>query len=291
MSSTRRWNLERHISRWHGGSGQPFNNDRILYDGLLQQQQILPTTSYISNPDSTQKSYKKFDLFVDRILKHYHTLVEIKNLRDQFSTRQQQWMMPSGVYPSIQSTTFNRVESSTISGTNNLSEQYIFDDDYSKIVGYIGHVCEKCLIIDINIIYCHEDEQNGQIEMKHQCSSQTLNDAQQKLKPDKDKIITNLYEKLPELMKKKVNSWTNNQTRIVAVEVPSSHSAVNNCFDLSPTNENHWALRVVKDKQAFLNDEELSEFLYKVRNTTCAVFRINIEGSAYFYIMMLQKFH
>jgi hypothetical protein len=84
-SSTRRWNLQRHISRWHDGSGQPFKNDRILYDRLLlqQQQHIPPTTSYISNPDLTQKSYKKFDLFVDRILKHYHTLVEIKNLRDQ----------------------------------------------------------------------------------------------------------------------------------------------------------------------------------------------------------------
>jgi len=46
----------------------------------------------------------------------------------------------------------------------------------------------------------------------------------------------------------------------------------------------------VKDKQAFLNDEELSEFLQKVSNATCAFFRINIEGSDYFYIMMLQKF-
>jgi hypothetical protein len=69
-------------------------------------------------------------------------------------------------------------------------------------------------------------------------------------------------------MKETVKSWTNNQTRIVAVEVPSSHTAANICFDLSPTNQNHWAARVVKDKQAFLNDEELSEFLYKVRNTT-----------------------
>jgi hypothetical protein len=68
-SSARRWNLQRHISRWHGGSGQPFNNDRTLYDGLLlqqQQQHIPPTTSYISNPDLTQKSYKKFDLFVGK---------------------------------------------------------------------------------------------------------------------------------------------------------------------------------------------------------------------------------
>jgi hypothetical protein len=67
--------------------------------------------------------------------------------------------------------------STSSGGTNNLSEHSIFDDDYSKIVGYIGHVCEKCLIIDINTIYRREDEQNGQTEMTHTCSSQRLNDA------------------------------------------------------------------------------------------------------------------
>ena len=108
--------------------------------------------------------------------------------------------------------------------------------------------------------------------MKHQCSSQILNDVQQKTKPDKDKIITNLYEKLPEVMKETVKSWTNNQTRIVAVEVPPSHTAANNCFDLSLTNQNYWAARVVKGKQAFLNDEELSEFLYKGKGCHNCIF-------------------
>jgi hypothetical protein len=183
----------------------------------------------------------------------------------------------------------NTVKFNNSSTSYNLSEPFQFDD--LEIFGYRGHVCERCLLIHPLAIYHYKSGQTGNIEMKDQCSSQRLNDVQQKLKPDKDKIITNLYEKLPEVMKKKVNSWTNNQTRIVAVEVPSSHTAINNCFDLSSTNQNHWAARVVKDKQAFLNDEELSEFLYKVRNTTCAFFRINIEGSTYFYIMMLQKFH
>ena len=84
------------------GSGQPFDNDRILYDRLLLllQQHIPPTTSYISNPDSIQKSYKKYDLFIDQILKQYSTLVEVKNLRDQLSTRQQQQVMPT-IYPGI----------------------------------------------------------------------------------------------------------------------------------------------------------------------------------------------
>jgi hypothetical protein len=144
MSSTRHWNVEHHISRWHGGSGQPFNNDRILYDRLLLLQQHIPSTSYISNPNSTQKSYKKFDLFVDRILKQYHRLVEIKNLRDQLSTRRQQQVMPT-VYPGISSMISNIVESNNNSTSYNLSEPFQFDD--LEIIGYWGYVCERCLLI------------------------------------------------------------------------------------------------------------------------------------------------
>jgi hypothetical protein len=205
------------------------------------------------------------------------------NLHDQLCTRQQQQVMPT-VYPGMSSMISNIVESNNNSTSYNLSEPFQFDD---LIIGYRGYVCERCLLIHPLAIYHHKNGRTGNVEMKHQCSSKRLNDVQQK--PDKDKIITDLYKILPEVMKKTVKSWINNQTRIVAIEVPS-HTTANNCFDLSPTNENHWAARVVKDKQAFLNDEELSEFLQKVRNATCAFFRINIEGSAYFYIMMLQKF-
>jgi hypothetical protein len=66
------------------------------------------------NPYSTQKSYKKFDLFGDQILKQYHTLVEIKNLRDQLSTRQQQQQAMPTVYLGISSGISNIVESTTV---------------------------------------------------------------------------------------------------------------------------------------------------------------------------------
>jgi hypothetical protein len=134
----------------------------------------------------TQKSYKKFDLFVDRILKHYYTLVEVKNLRDQLSTgqQQQQQAMPT-VYPSISSMISNTVKSNNSSTSYNLSEPFQFDD--LEIFGYRGHVCEKCLLIHPLAIYHHKSGQTGNIEMKHQCSSQILNDVQQKTKPDKIK--------------------------------------------------------------------------------------------------------
>jgi hypothetical protein len=155
---------------------------------------------------------------------------------------------------------------------NKLSEQSRFeDDDYSEKIGYRGHVCEKCLIINIDTIFRHNDRENGQIESKHMCNSKRLDDA--RLEPNKDKTINDLYEKLSEIMKKKVNSWTENSAYLVAIEM-LPNVALNNCCEITPTDENHWAARAIKDKQTILNDEELSDFLCKVRNATYASFKV-----------------
>jgi hypothetical protein len=58
--------------------------------------------------------------------------VEIKNLRDQLSTRQQQ-VMPT-VYPGISSMISNIVESNNNSISYNLSEPFQIDD--LEIIGY-----------------------------------------------------------------------------------------------------------------------------------------------------------
>lgn len=34
------------------------------------------------------------------------------------------------------------------------------------------------------------------------------------------------------------------------------NAAENNSFEISPTHENHWAARAIKNKQTILNDEE-----------------------------------
>jgi hypothetical protein len=179
--------------------------------------------------------------------------------------------MPTGLYPDMQSTIFNSVDYNTINNSSNLSKHFRFDDDYLEIIGYRGHVCEKCLIIYTDAIYHHKNGQSGNVETKHRCNSKRLADVQ--LEPDKDKIITNLYKILPEVMKKTIKSWTKNSTYIVAIEMPPN-IALNNSFEITPTTENHWPARAIKHKQAILNDEELSDFLHKVRNTTCAFFKV-----------------
>ena len=77
-------------------------------------------------------------------------------------------------------------------------------------------MCEKCLVINIDTIFRLNYRENGQIKAKHRCNSKLLADPQ--LEPDKDKIITNQYKKLSEIMKKNVNLWTKNSAYVVSIE-------------------------------------------------------------------------
>ena len=74
-------------------------------------------------------------------------------------------------------------------------------------------------------------------------------------------------------MKKKVNLWTKNSAHVVSIEIPPN-VALNNCFDITPTDENHWAARAIKNKQTILNNDEIPDFLCKARNATCAYFKV-----------------
>jgi hypothetical protein len=265
-SSTRYWNMQRHIDRRHGGLGEPVNpHDTMQYYKDMNPQNLSFPLSYSKSTslpflNRKGKSNEKFSNFLeDKILVPLRRMVEIKSLLSQLST----------IHPTMPSTTFNSGECK-----NDQSEHPRFEDDvddYSEIVGFRGHVCEKCSIINIDTIFRHNDGESRQIETKHTCDSKRLSDA--RVEPDKNKIINDLYEKLPEIMKKKVNSWTENCPYLVAREM-SPNIALNNCFEINPTDDSHWAVRAIKDKQTILTDEELSDFLCKVRDSTYAAFKV-----------------
>jgi hypothetical protein len=257
--------------------GEPVSYDTMQYYNDMNPQNFRFPLAYshhtsLSSLTPKEKPHKNFsDFLEEQILQPLRKMVEYKNLVSQLPTMQQQTgIMPDcGVCPSsMQSMTFDRAESN-----DNLSGYSRFKDidEYSEVVGFRSHVCEKCLIANIDTIFPHNDGQSGQIETKHTCNSKRLADAE--LEADKDKIIANQHEKLPEYMKRKVNSWTNNSAYLVAIEMPPN-AAVKNSFEIIPTDENHWAMRAINDKQTILNDEELSDFLCKVRNATYASFRV-----------------
>ncbi len=195
----------------------------------------------------------------------------------------------SGVYSRLPFMTFERSKSN-----NNLAEHSRFKDnnDYSETIGYRGHVCKNCLTINIDTIFRHNDREHEQIKTKHRCNSKLLADAQ--LEPDKDKIITNQHKKLSEVMKRNVNTWTKNSAYVISIEIPPN-AAVNNSFEITPNDENHWAARAIKNKQTILNDEEIADFLCKARNATSAYFKVaspylqqqQQESSTRCYLMMI----
>ncbi len=226
--------------------------------------------SFLSRKEKPHKSFS--DFLEDQILQPLRKVVEYKNLLSQLSTIQQQQgkiLGGEGIqYPSIPSMTLDTKEFN-----NNLSkeESSLDNENDSGTVGYRGHVCEKCLVISIDTVFRHKNQESRQIETTHACDSKKLDDAQ--LEPNKDKTINDLYEQLPIVMKKKVNSWTENNAYLVAIEMPPN-VGLNNCCEIMPNNENHWAARAINDKQTILNDEELSDFLSKARNATYAAFKV-----------------
>jgi hypothetical protein len=276
ISSTRHWNLQRHIQRQHGGMYEPVRDEKMQYLEETNPQNFHLPLDYSHSTSSfpfltrKDKSDKKFSDILEAQNLLLRKVIEFMSLRSQLFTiqqQQQQRLMPGSVYYSMPSMTFDTEESN-----NDLSEESSLDNENdSEIVGYRDHVCEKCSIISIDTIFRHKDGESGHVETTHTCNPKRLDDAQ--LEPNKDKTINDLYEKLPEVMKKKVNSWTENSAYLVAIEMPPN-VALNNCFEITPNNENHWAARAIKDKQTILNDEELSDFLCKVRNATYASFKV-----------------
>jgi hypothetical protein len=256
--------------------GEPVSHDIMQYYKDMNPQNLRFPFAYFDHTSLSfltrkEKPHKNFsDLLEDQILQPLRKVVEYKNLLSQLSTIQQQGMILGGdgiQYPSMLSMTFDTEEFN-----NNLSEDSSLDNENdSETVGYRGHVCEKCLVISIDTIFCDKDRENRQIETTHTCNSKRLDNAQ--LEPNKDKTINDLYEKLPDVMKKKVNSWTENSAYLVAIEMPPNVD-LSNCFEITPNNENYWAARAINDKQTILNDEEISDFLCKVRNATYAAFKV-----------------
>ena len=138
MSSTRYWNVKRHISRRHGGSSLPYNNGIIQYDRIQYgRRHDIPPTSYILNPISGQESHENFDLFMDRIIKRWSRLVEFKNLCDQLHNPNQQSTVPSPQY-SMPTQNFSSVMAQDNNNNNNNHLQS--SSSGNDIFGFMGHV-------------------------------------------------------------------------------------------------------------------------------------------------------
>ena len=142
-------------------------------------------------------------------------------------------------------------------------------------MGYLAYVCKDCLVIHPLPMYLTSQ---GLAQKRHECSPQRLQDVHLIL--DKEKEISQLYANLPEVMKKVVNLWTNNQTYVYAAEVQREEISNNNVvgLDINTTTDknNSWAARAIKDMQTMLTDEDLTDFLRRCNYNTLSYFKIRL---------------
>ncbi|MGB8036018.1 MAG: hypothetical protein WCF03_19550 [Nitrososphaeraceae archaeon] len=132
----------------------------------------------------------------------------------------------------------------------------------------------------------------GLVQTPHECTPQILQDVHDIL--DKEKKISELYAKLPEVMKKVVNSWTNNQNYLFAVEVRKEEISNHNVVDLdiiTTIDKNSWAARAIKYKQTMLTEEELLDFLRRCNYNTFSYFKVPLlfhhEGLPLYYMIWI----
>jgi len=75
-----------------------------------------------------------------------------------------------------------------------------------------------------------------------------------------------------------VKSWTKNQSGLVSFEIPLD---VYKDFplDVFPNDENHWAIRTIKNrKTTFKNDEEMMDFIRSTNSSAAGLFNVHSQS-------------
>jgi uncharacterized C2H2 Zn-finger protein len=316
MSSSRHWNVRRHVERSHNSIGQPVSDQHMkqyltkmnpqIPHFPLSYHYLLPTgpsSMFFTGHKQKNSPDKPYD-FVDRLLEPLRKVVEFKNLLSQVaapvSHQQQHNIAGSSTYYSTPSAaTFNSSDFKNLinhqTPNRRASQDFIQIQpssppvDPNDILGYRGIVCNYCLDIEVEEVrFSKYIGKGGVVRMKHVCDPKTILEIYQHNNNPVDKSLQLkilediLILRLKELV---VNNWTKNQNYLFAVEVPNPPK---DCIDLAiPADDynNHWAARAIKNNHILLSDDEFTDFLQKVKNCTFAVFRIKWQGSVIYYWM------
>ena len=289
MSSSRHWNVIRHIGRRHDGLGVPFNQNDFTskpYKESANRERSQPLSAIASSLaavslSSAQKQQKNIDPF-DYILPRLRKTAELKNLLSQLSTRSQ----GNPVFASSYGFTHAACRLSNAFSNLPYPQPFCFNDDEIEIVGYRGYACGSCLINHPLAIYTPKQPALGQqkqqrqllqiIPTSHQCDSQRLIRCSSLPTETKHEIIANLYSSLPETIMKTVNAWTKNRSCLLSIEIPYNIQK-GCCIDLFPKHENHWSIRTSKKRQtAFINAEEVKDFICSANNATFGLFNVHL---------------
>jgi hypothetical protein len=216
--STRRWNVEVHISRKHGRAGYPVEidgsslNSRFVPDVNLKNNNHFGPYPYLNSfsvprqqrAASSEKNSGPFDKIRESVretLEWALQWVEFKNSLNELSSPS--LFSPGGI--SLGHTSYIEwlfLQSFTPS-TDPLRD---------RTVGYKGLVCEACLASLVLPIYRFNDT-GIEVECKHICNNKRLSMVQGIADKEKEIMLQNLHRKLPEEIKKAVKQWTDNNNK------------------------------------------------------------------------------
>lgn len=255
---SRRWNKERHITSVH--QSNPLSPSFGIQDGNYEVSKFKSHTSnYYSRYSNFHSPQLQRKNPLDPSLEILRKISEFKRLKeDLLSTpTRQPWYRLKGDIPD----TIN---------TNSFAPQFTFQD--LGIIGYMGYVCQNCLIAHSLPIYQVKNKPGVKpILTRHSCNTKRLSEIQQQTLNKRD-ILANLYfNQLPRQILESAKEWTKNNCTLMAIEVAAPFEG---CPTIDLLDQKEWAILAIKNGFAVLTNEQLEDFIHTVKTATCACFRI-----------------
>jgi hypothetical protein len=288
MYSSRRWSVERHILNLHNGSG----NVVPFVDYLIGRQSgvYLPKFRPTFVKKNATKTVTLMDTFKNEFLKGFASNAVNKAL----SSSQMQ---------NHQFLNFQRF------GSNGAPYFYPSQSYFEPlriiprpedIFGFEIYICKKCSSLE-PIIVSFNDGQEGVSKMSW-ATCCGLKKLDQKNLNDNNE----LQQKVQDKLKYCVKTWTNNKPMLTAIRIPESFRgtsikllgeddkqsisleySLEKNIELDIDDENDWAPRCIRAGIIPLSDEELIDFLNKVKNATYAFFKVLMKEPRNSYLLFI----
>ena len=216
--SSRKWNLIRHINKCHAGIGNcvpnwDFPEDTYgLYwnrwkEGATSQKE----RSHYIRPDLLKQFLSPNESNDRKPFDYQHVF------KEEFFKELAKKMAASAIQPTQSRMPFSFSPMSYMQyrmGTYNPDPAANL-----QIFGFRGYVCEKCLTSETHYV-AFPAKEDGCIQGGHSCVP--VNAAAASELVDRSRVFKSLQDKLPTLIKQKVNSRNGNNSHLVALRLSNS---------------------------------------------------------------------
>ena len=278
QKSTRRWNLGIHIKRRHGGAGRPIPNIPNMplqspASNWLGDFKPRYSNNFISSSKDDQLDLQRNIIEFSRIVSPY---------------------LASGLYGAPMNVSLHSSLPFSLAPGLYGAPMNLGFSDARNILGYKGHVCNKCLSWCIEEI--RDDEKRILSKSNHTCDPQRLHEAQ-----SVTDTLRTIYKQRQELISYLpffcVNNIFDQQEllNLAAVEIPPSvfdnrSDSYEEYVDLDilPSGTPDWAHGAVKEGKTVINRTDLAEFL-NLFEATLGFFRLTIYGVKHYFFVYIAK--